>query len=120
MKEGVLLLMYATVLQIGGERYALSISLFVVVPILAKQTLLICWLSDDFCKNGGNCSYPNTQCNCTEDWMGSRCDIGKKLNTKFKCLNWLNLMLAICEDDFCLNGGECYLPNIECICPPDS
>ncbi len=42
LEEGVLLLMYATVLQIGGERYALSVSLFVEVPILAKQTLLIC------------------------------------------------------------------------------
>ncbi len=42
-----------------------------------------------------------------------------KLNMKFKCLNRLNLMLAICEDDFCLNGGECFLPNIECICPPE-
>ncbi len=42
----MLLLMYVTVLQIGGERYALSVSLFVVVPVLAKQTLLICLLSN--------------------------------------------------------------------------
>ncbi len=28
-------------------------------------------------------------------------------------------MLAICEDDFCLNRGECFLPSIECICPPE-
>ncbi len=28
-------------------------------------------------------------------------------------------MLAICEDGFCLNGGTCFLPNIECKCPPE-
>ncbi len=32
---------------------------------------------EDFCENGGECLYPDTNCTCTEQWTGPQCQIGK-------------------------------------------
>jgi len=82
MEEGVLLLMCAIVLQTGEERYALNVRLVEVVLVWAKHNYLLVHSAiceDDFCLNGGNCSYPNSRCSCTADWAGHRCEMGKKI-----------------------------------------
>ncbi len=39
----------------------------------------MCFISamcnETFCMNEGNCSFPNINCTCTEDWEGDRCEL---------------------------------------------
>ncbi len=36
-----------------------------------------------FCLNGGNCSFPNRNCSCTNEWSGERCENGKYILETF-------------------------------------
>ena len=39
-----------------------------------KWYLAIC--DEEFCQNDGNCSTPNIDCDCTDEWEGDRCQTG--------------------------------------------
>ena len=44
------------------------------IPVKLPIFIAIC--NETFCMNGGNCSYPNTNCTCMEGWEGNRCEMG--------------------------------------------
>ncbi len=69
-----------------------------------------------FCMNGGECLYPNVNCTCTEEWDGDQCDIGKLVTRA--CMHILHniCIIALCKEGFCMNGGNCTYPNINCTC----
>ena len=78
---------------------------------------------DGFCLNDGNCSSPNTDCDCTDEWEGNRCHIGNDhmftcMSTCRHCIHLhAHVHAAVCDEHgFCRNGGICLYPNVNCSC----
>ncbi len=67
--------------------------------------------------NEGHCSAPDI-CNCTSQWIGEQCEIGTIIvfNDSKQVIFFLT---AICSEGFCMNGGNCSYPDVNCTCTPN-
>ena len=68
------------------------------------------------CENG-NCTQPG-QCTCHVSWTGETCREGVRHCMYMHVLMSI-VMIAMCGDGFCRNGGECLYPDTNCTCTPD-
>jgi hypothetical protein len=106
----------ARVLMDGREISVKQVSFsYIIISLFSRfHKLALCY--EGFCLNNGTCFMPNSSCHCTKDWDGDRCNIG---NSHIECLQSSNpcLPIALCEEGFCLNGGECLFPFTNCTCP---
>ena len=71
----------------------------------------------DYCMNGGACLYPHGNCSCTDQWTGDRCQHCMSNTTLHRYTQLNTFTIAICTDGFCMNGGNCLYPDVNCSCP---